>query len=236
MSRSVLWLRVLSRTNLAHCSHTSSRNPRLFNLLQPLASPFATPGLCFQQLAASFPKTPGWGVHSLCGNPCLPSLPRASGTSQGSHLARVSKYAEPTTVTTFKVNTCKSVSKQRTLTLSRINTYKKRGEGGTPIPFQLPARKDWLKGNAISCGLRGSRKLAGANTHAALWTSPEAKVGMLGLHFEQVHRMAITGTVLTGKNLGLVDGEVVLRVQEIAIRSAVMDETIRFLAGVSYAI
>jgi len=59
---------------------------------------------------------------------------------------------------------------------------------------------------------------------------------MLGLHFEQEHRMAITGTVLTGKNLGLVDGEVVLRVQEIAIRSAVMNETIRFLAGVSYAI
>src|SRR5258707_364142 len=141
MSRPVVWLRVLSRTNLAHCSHNSSRNPRPFNLLQPLASPFATPVLCFQQLAASFPKTPGWGVHSLCGNPFLPRLPRASGTSQGSHLARGCKYAEPATITTFRINTCKSVSKQRTLTLSRINTYEKTGEGGTPIPFQLPAEK-----------------------------------------------------------------------------------------------
>src|SRR6266481_9344860 len=141
MSRSVLWLRVLSRTNLAYPSHHSSPKSRPFNLLQPLASPFAAPVLCFQPLAASFPKTPGWGVQSLCGNPCLPSLPRASGTSQGSHLARGCKYAEPATLTTFRINTCKSVSKQKTLTLSRINTYKKRGEGGTPIPFQLPAKK-----------------------------------------------------------------------------------------------
>src|SRR5260370_1637078 len=112
MSRPVVWLRVLSRTNLAHCSHNSSRNPRPFNLLQPLASPFATPVLCFQQLAASLPKTPGWGVHSLCGNPCLPSLPRASGTSQGSHLATGSKYAEPATLTTFTLNTSTNTSTQ----------------------------------------------------------------------------------------------------------------------------
>jgi hypothetical protein len=146
---------VLSRTNLAHCSHNSSRNPRPFNLLQPLASPFATPVLCFQPLAASFPKTPGWGVHSLCGNPCLPSLPRASGTSQGSHLARGCKYAEPATVTTFKINTCKSVSKQRTLTLSRINTYKKKGEGGTRFPFQLPAKRTGSKETQLVADLEG---------------------------------------------------------------------------------
>jgi hypothetical protein len=36
------------------------------------------------------------------------------------------------TLTTFRINTCKSVSKQRTLTPFRINTYKKTGEGGTP--------------------------------------------------------------------------------------------------------
>src|SRR6266403_497473 len=131
MSRSVLWLRVLSRTNLAYPSHHSSPKSRPFNLLQPLASPFATPVLCFQQLAASFRKAPGWGVHSLCGNPCLPSLPPASGTSQGSHLARGCKYTEPPTVTTFKINTCKSVSKQRTLTSLESTLTKKRG--GTPI-------------------------------------------------------------------------------------------------------
>jgi hypothetical protein len=33
-------------------------------------------------------------------------------------------------LTTFRINTCKSVSKQRTLTPFRINTYKK--QGGTP--------------------------------------------------------------------------------------------------------
>ena len=32
-------------------------------------------------------------------------------------------------LTTFRINTCKSVSKQRTLTPSRINTYKNTGEG-----------------------------------------------------------------------------------------------------------
>jgi hypothetical protein len=36
-------------------------------------------------------------------------------------------------LTTFRINTCKSVSKQRTLTPSRINTYKKpRGGGALP--------------------------------------------------------------------------------------------------------
>jgi len=33
-------------------------------------------------------------------------------------------------LTTFRINTCKSVSKQRTLTTFRMNTYEKPGEGG----------------------------------------------------------------------------------------------------------
>jgi len=33
-------------------------------------------------------------------------------------------------LTTFRINTCKSVSKQTTLTIFRINTYAKPGEGG----------------------------------------------------------------------------------------------------------
>src|SRR5467141_983710 len=53
---------VLSRINLSHPSRHSTLNSRPFNLLQPLCSLFSTPVLCFQQLAASFPKTPGWGV------------------------------------------------------------------------------------------------------------------------------------------------------------------------------
>jgi hypothetical protein len=39
-------------------------------------------------------------------------------------------------LSTFKINTCKSVSKQRTLTPSRMNTYKKQGEG-PPAPTQM---------------------------------------------------------------------------------------------------
>ena|SRR5258708_38311927 len=33
-------------------------------------------------------------------------------------------------VTSFRINTCKSVSKQRTLTPFRMNTYEKQGVGG----------------------------------------------------------------------------------------------------------
>src|SRR5579859_1399348 len=38
----------------------------------------------------------------------------------------------PSSVTTFRINTCKSVSKQKTLTSFRMNTYEKRGGGGHP--------------------------------------------------------------------------------------------------------
>src|SRR5713226_6359432 len=33
-------------------------------------------------------------------------------------------------LTPFRINTCKSVSKQRTLTTFRMNTYEEQGEGG----------------------------------------------------------------------------------------------------------
>ncbi len=36
-------------------------------------------------------------------------------------------------VSFFRINTCKSVSKQRTLTIFRMNTYAKRGEGVWPL-------------------------------------------------------------------------------------------------------
>jgi hypothetical protein len=36
----------------------------------------------------------------------------------------------------LRINTCKSVSKQTTLTSFRINTCGKRGEGGTFIPLR----------------------------------------------------------------------------------------------------
>src|SRR5258707_15390814 len=62
MFRPAIGLRVSSRRNLSYPSRRSSPNSRPVNLLQPLCSLFATPVLCFQQLAASFPKTPGVGV------------------------------------------------------------------------------------------------------------------------------------------------------------------------------
>ncbi len=58
----IVAFRVLSRTNLVHRFRPSSLNPCAVNLLQPLDSLFPTPLLCFQQLAASFCKTPGLGV------------------------------------------------------------------------------------------------------------------------------------------------------------------------------
>src|SRR5216684_3661300 len=38
-----------------------------------------------------------------------------------------------TTLTTFRINTSKSVSKQRTLSIFRMNTYEKQGGGGGPV-------------------------------------------------------------------------------------------------------
>ena len=44
--------------------------------------------------------------------------------------ARNRARAPATSLSTFKINTCKSVSKQRTLSSSRMNTYEKTGRGG----------------------------------------------------------------------------------------------------------
>ena len=60
---------MLSRTNLPYPSRRSVPNPRPVNVLQPLCALFAAPVLSFQQLAASFSKTPGLGVP-LRDSPC----------------------------------------------------------------------------------------------------------------------------------------------------------------------
>jgi hypothetical protein len=44
-------------------------------------------------------------------------------------LRRAISLHSSTPATPFRINTCKSASKQRTLTSFRMNTYKKRGEG-----------------------------------------------------------------------------------------------------------
>ncbi len=97
-----------------HLDHPPRRKSFPCILLQPLCALFSSAALSFQSLAASFRKTPGVGVPQ--------------------HI-RATHYPLLTTrspLTTFRINTCKSVSKQRTLTTFRINTCEKQGEGGIP--------------------------------------------------------------------------------------------------------
>ena len=47
--------------------------------------------------------------------------------------------ASPATLSTFKMNTCKSVSKQRTLSPFRMNTYAKTRGGGPPHDLNFDA-------------------------------------------------------------------------------------------------
>ena len=55
---------MLSRTNRSYPTQRSTLNPRRVNLLRPLLRSSHTHSLCFQWLADSFAKTPGWGVPS----------------------------------------------------------------------------------------------------------------------------------------------------------------------------
>jgi hypothetical protein len=104
--------------------------------------------LCNQANPVSFCKTPGVG-YTLTSRPrrisnqhpllCVASAPSASRRyPYSAHLPcdELEKRAAPAP-TTFRINTCKSVSKQRTLSPSRMNTYEKTGEGGPPL---LPIR------------------------------------------------------------------------------------------------
>jgi len=95
-------------------------NSRPVNPLQPLCRYSVAPVLCFQQLAASFHKTPGWGV------PRFPFQPPTA------HPLLTTRFSLTTfRMNTCRMNTCKSVSRQTTLTTFRMNTYEKPGEGGT---------------------------------------------------------------------------------------------------------
>src|SRR5260370_23974064 len=58
---------------------------------------------------------------------------RAVSVSPPKFLRYRSRDAKRHACKPFRINTCKSVSKQRTLTPFRINTYKKQGRGGTSL-------------------------------------------------------------------------------------------------------
>src|SRR6266851_3703588 len=123
----------LPRRKLSCPSRRSGPNSRPVNLLQPLRSLFAIPILYFQQFAASFHKTPGWGVPRFSFQPPTARYPLLTTHSP---------------LTTFRINTCKSVSKQRTLTTFRMNTYAKQGEGGTQH-FRLSVKGDCIPAAAF---------------------------------------------------------------------------------------
>jgi hypothetical protein len=74
----------------------------------------ALPFFRINHLQPLFAKHPGWGI------------PNAYRT-QGEQLRRRSS------ISPFRMNTCKSVSKQTTLTPFRMNTYAKPGGEGGPI-------------------------------------------------------------------------------------------------------
>src|SRR5260370_1256270 len=105
----------------AHESQITNHKSRLFNRLPPLCRPQKSQLLCNQANPGSFTKTPGVGYpERICGTP---------RTGQPQDASFVS--ASP-----FRINTCKSVSKQTTLSSFRINTYEKHREGGG---LQMPS-------------------------------------------------------------------------------------------------
>ena len=115
---------MLSRRNLSYPSRRPNPNPCLIKRLQPLCSLSPAPVLCFQQPAASFPKTPGVGVSP-------------SGPAGSSALTILLGIPDSLSIF-FRINTCKSVSKQRALTPFRINTYEKHSGGGRDSPASSP--------------------------------------------------------------------------------------------------
>jgi hypothetical protein len=87
--------------------------------------------------------------------PYLPIVYRRSVTLLESTLEKVPHKAG---LTTFRINTYKSVSKQRTLTTFRMNTYEKLGEGGpvillTSSPKRIPVLSE-RTGMGRRCGPR----------------------------------------------------------------------------------
>src|SRR5713226_5260322 len=94
--------------------------------------PLAVPGPLASQLRSD--SRPSGRINSQL--PCSQTIPvyppRRGSCLSRAHFAKGCKDTETATLTTSRINTCKSVSKQRTLTPFRINTYKKTGEGGTP--------------------------------------------------------------------------------------------------------
>src|ERR1700720_1686584 len=96
-------------------SRRSNPNSCRLILLQTLLHSQSRQPLWNQANPNSFAKTPGVGVQRFSSQPPTAHYPPLTTHSP---------------LTTFRMNTCKSVSKQSTLTTFRMNTYEKRGGGG----------------------------------------------------------------------------------------------------------
>ena len=172
--------RVFSQPPLAlqpnfYASCATSFLSMICRLLVSLRFLFRARFLCFHQLAASFCKIPGvWYPGWFCGMPggvgylggtSAPSAPRRyplplffsprCATLPTEHTPRFSRRPlRP--LSTFRINTCKSVSKQTTLTPFRMNTYEKPrvgGGGGTPVSRDF-TRHSPLVTSPITCTTR----------------------------------------------------------------------------------
>jgi len=107
---------------LAKLNPSPSHSCSLFALFPAL------PFFRINHLQPLFAKHPGWGV------------PNAYRTQR-------ERLRHPSSTSPFRMNTCKSVSKQTTLTPFRMNTYAKPGgEGGPPFTSRPHTRANRPQG------------------------------------------------------------------------------------------
>ncbi len=107
-----------SRLSPPQCLSVSVANPMFSVFCGLFVSSKKVNSFGIKQIQTLFRKHPGWGVP-----------PAAS--------FGVFRLTPSRPITSFRINTCKSVTKQTTLTIFRMNTYKKQGEGGaSPSPPQ----------------------------------------------------------------------------------------------------
>jgi hypothetical protein len=105
----------LPRRKLSCPSRRSNPNSCRLILLQTILHSQGRQPLWNQANPNSFAKTPGVRV------------PRFSSQPPTAHYPPITTHSP---LSTFRMNTCKSVSKQSTLTTFRMNTYEKTGGGG----------------------------------------------------------------------------------------------------------
>ena len=102
--------------------------------------------------------------------PLTPFLPALPGKSTSTRILspKNSVRAPAIPLSTFRMNTSRTMSKQRTLSPFRMNTYAKTGGGGLPIS-PLPSRFVCLKISRLYASRR-----ARAVTHVQLPLSPSS--------------------------------------------------------------